>query len=141
MSHSVLPRATLCVLVLALAGCGDDPPTTPTAPTTPTTITETFAGTVGRNAAVTHTFSTQASGTVTATLSALGPDSTAVMGMSLGTWNGNICSIVLAKDDATQGSVITGGVSSNGFLCVRLYDVGNVTAAEPFTYEVTIVHP
>jgi hypothetical protein len=140
MVYSALRLLLAGALVASLAACGEDPFEVPTAPSTPTTVTETFAGTIARNGAATHSFTTQASGTLTATLSSLGPDSAAVMGMSLGTWNGNVCQIVLAKDDATQGSVITGGVSASGFLCVRLYDVGNV-ASEPFTYEVTVVHP
>ena len=48
---------------------------------------------------------------------------------------------MLSNDRSTQGTVIAGGVSSLGSLCVRVYDVGNITAAEPFTYEITIVHP
>ena len=78
---------------------------------------------------------------MTATLTTLGPDNTLVMGMALGTWNGTTCQIVLANDTATQGTIITGGVSSFGSLCVRAYDVGNITAAQPFTYEITVVHP
>jgi hypothetical protein len=131
---------TFLTLVLSLAACGEDPFNVPTAPSTPTTTTLTFSGSINQNGAATHTFTSQASGTLTATLTTLGPDSTFIMGMSLGTWNGVVCQIVLAKDDATQGTVITGGVSAIGSLCVRLYDVGNIRA-EPYTYEVTIVHP
>lgn len=141
MQHSGFLRLVLAVAVLGIAaGCGDDA-TTPTAPTTPTAVTETFSGTVGRNSAALHSFSTGSSGTVTATLSALGPDSTALVGMSLGTWNGSACAVVIDKVDATQSTIMTGGVSANGFLCVRIYDVGNITAAEPFSYEIVVVHP
>ena len=81
------------------------------------------------------------SGTVTATLTTLGPDSTFILGMSLGTWNGTTCQVVLANDRATQGSFIVGGVSSFGNLCVRMYDIGNITPTEPYTYEITVTHP
>jgi hypothetical protein len=132
---------SVLALTLVLGACGDDDPTTPTTPTTPPTVTDTFSGTINQNGAATHEFSTQASGTVTATLSTLAPDSTAVIGLSLGTWNGSSCQLVITNDRATQGSVVTGGVSSFGSLCVRIYDVGSVTSAQPFAYEVTVVHP
>ena len=125
-------------LVGVLAACGDDP-TTPTDPTPAPTITETFSGTVTRNGAATHNFQSQASGTAAVTLTTLAPDSALVIGLSLGTWNGSACALVITKDDATQGSLVTGGVSSLGSLCVRIYDVGNITG--PITYDITVVHP
>jgi hypothetical protein len=142
MTHRLLAR-TLPAIALAFVAtaCGSDDPTTPTTPTTPVTVTETFSGTVNQNGAATHTFTTQASGTVTATLTALSPDSALVVGLSLGTWNGAVCQIVLANDNATQATVVTGGVSSFGSLCVRVYDVGKITAAQPAGYEITVVHP
>lgn len=131
---------TFFALVLALAGCNSNNDlSTPTTPTTPTIVTETFSDTLGRNGARTHSFSSQSSGNVTATLTTLAPDSTLVVGLSLGTWNGAVCQIVLANDSATQATVVTGGVSSFGSLCVRIYDVGNIT--DEITYEITVVHP
>jgi len=137
-------------LVLPLVACnsGNDPGI-PTAPSTPGCsltnvsgcVTDTFAGSVNQNGAVTHSFSSMASGTLTATLSVLGPDSTQVMGMSVGTLSGGTCTTVLSNDRSTQGTIITGGVSSLAQLCVRAYDIGTITAAEPFTYEITVVHP
>jgi hypothetical protein len=135
-------HATPLAFLVVLAACGsDDRLTTPTAPTTPTTFTVTFTGEVNRNGAVTHTFGTQASGLVTATLNALAPDNDIVIGLSLGTWNGTACNIVLANDSAREGTVVTGAVSSFGQLCVRVYDVGNVPPGQPASYEITIVHP
>lgn len=141
MARLIVRFGSVLLLSLVLVSCGNDTPTTPTNPSAPTTVTETFSGTVNQNGAVTHTFTTTTSGTVTATLTTLGPDSTFVIGMSLGTWNGATCQIVLANDQSTQGTVITGGVSALGSLCVRAYDVGNITAATPFTYQITVVHP
>ena len=62
-----------------------------------------------------------------------------MVGLSLGTWNGTSCQIVLANDKATQAAVVIGTASSAGSLCVRVYDVGNV--ADPITYEIQVVHP
>jgi hypothetical protein len=130
----------LLLAALLTAACGGDDTTT-TTPTTPSTVsvTETFGGTLNRNGAVTHTFAAQSSGTVTASLTTVTPDAALVVGLSLGTWNGAICQVVLANDSATQGSVITGTASSTGNLCVRVYDVGNVVT--PVSYEVQVVHP
>ncbi len=61
-----------------------------------------------------------------------------ILGISLGTWNGNTCQVVLAKDNATLGSIVLGTASSAGTLCARVYDVGNLT--EPASYEITVVH-
>lgn len=141
MTHRLFAAPVLILALSLVAGaCGNSLDTgTPTSPTTPTTITETFSDTLNKNGGRTHDFTSQASGTLTATLTLLEPDSTLVVGFSAGTWNGSSCQIVLANDKATQGTVITGGVSSFGSLCVRIYDVGNIT--EPVTYEITVVHP
>ncbi len=130
----------LTVLLIAIAfgsACSED--RVPTAPTPTVPITEVFQGTLTINGGVTHPFNSTASGTVQATLTALGPDSTVLVGLSLGAWNGNACQIILAKDDATQSSTITGTASSAGGLCVRIYDVGKL--AEAATYEVQVTHP
>ena len=138
--RSFLPLFVLLPLVFTTIGCSNDDNNTPTAPTTPTPPTTiVFAETIARNGARTHNFTTQSSGQVTATLTTLSPDSALVVGFALGTWNGTSCQQVLVKDDATQGTVLLGGVSSFGSLCVRVYDVGNVT--EPINYEITVVHP
>ncbi len=86
-----------------------------------------------------HNFTTQASGAVTATLTTLSPDSELLVGMSLGTWNGTACQLVIVKTDAKQATVLTGGVSALGSLCVTIYDVGNIV--NPIAYEITVVHP
>ena len=135
-----LPTLAILALALAAGACDDDNNNNiPTAPTPPPSVTETFADSIGRNGARTHNFSTGASGAVTITLTALAPDSTLLVGFSLGTWNGANCQLVITNDAATQGTVITGGVSSLGSLCVRIYDVGNIT--DPISYEITVVHP
>jgi hypothetical protein len=127
------------VAVLALAACGDDDFDTPTAPTEPTIITESFSGRVIPRGAQSHSFATQASGTVTATLKFLVPDPTVAMGLALGTWNGSTCSLVITKTDAVQSTSITGAVSALGSLCVYIHDVGNLTA--PVEYEIEVLHP
>jgi hypothetical protein len=139
MHATTIRLMPLLAAALLLTGCGDDEMTTPTTPTTPTLVTETFNGVVTRNGAQTHTFATQASGTVTAMLKFLVPDNQVKMGFALGTWNGTACQLVITRTDAVEGTVITGAVSAQGTLCVYLHDVGNLV--QPAEYEIEVVHP
>ena len=133
-------RALPVLVALSFVACdSQDPFEIPTSPSPPVIITETFNGTVTRNGAQTHAFGTQASGSVTATLKFLVPDPTVPMGFALGTWNGSTCSLVIAKTDAVENTVITGAVSALGSLCVYIHDVGNLTA--PAEYEIEVLHP
>ena len=132
-----MSRLKLFAVVFALGAAGCHSTTTPTTPTA-TPITDTFLGTLTVNGGVTHQFAAARSGTIQETLTALSPDSTVILGISLGTWNGNSCQVVLAKDNATLGSIVLGTASSAGTLCARVYDVGNLT--EPASYEITVVH-
>jgi hypothetical protein len=136
-----MPIRPLCVLLSAClaAGCGSDPFTTPTAPSTPaTTVTELFEGTLTVNGAATYPFTVAQPGTATASLTALSPDSSVVVGLSLGTWNGSACQIILANDAASQGASVVGNATSIGSFCARIYDVGKLTAATDFV--VTLTH-
>jgi hypothetical protein len=131
-------RFLAVALALGAAACGNDTTTTPT-PTTTVTVTDTFSGTLTTSGAASYAFTTAASGQVVATIATLAPDSTLVVGLSLGTWNGNACQIVITKDQATQSSYVVGQASSAGSLCVRIFDVGNVI--NPTTYDVQVNHP
>ena len=138
-----LQHAVLAVVAAALLGWACDDNTTPTLPTDPTqpieTTTETFSGELTVNGARSFAFGTLA-GTVAATLTSFGPDSTLAVGFSLGTWSGAAWSIVLAQDRAVVMSVVSGTVSTlGGSLCVRIYDVGSLLAAT--AYEVKVDHP
>ena len=135
----VRPTAAL-VLALAAAcagaACGDDPVTAPT-PEAPVEVTESFSGTLTINGARTHPFAVQRAGTVTATLGTLAPDSAAVIGLSLGTWNGATCAVLLANDAATSSTSVVGTASVGNF-CVRVYDVGRLDA--PADYSISVRH-
>jgi hypothetical protein len=126
-------------LAAGVAACDDELPTTPTGPTDP--VTETFAGTLSANGAATHNFRANGSGTVTATLRTIGPSNTLVVGFSMGTWTGTVCSVVLANDAATGNSFHTGTMSAAGDLCVRVYDVGNIASGSTANYSIEVVHP
>ena len=135
-----LPLTFIAVLAVAGTGCdsGENTPTTPTNPAP--TVTETFAGSVSVNGAATFSFNTAATGIVTATLRSIAPVTTAQVGLALGTWNGTSCALVITNDRITAGLAITGQVNSaSGSLCVRVFDVGQLT--ETSTFELVVVHP
>ena len=137
--HRFAFRALLLGALLSTTACGDDAaPTAPT-PTTPVTVTETFSGSINRNGAATHTFLAQGSGTVTVALTTLSPEGTEAIGLSLGTWNGTACQLVIANTAAAQGAIVIGVASSAGNLCIFVQDVGKVAVAA--SYEITVVHP
>jgi hypothetical protein len=125
-------------LMPMLAACGSS--SNPNNPT-PTEVTETFTGTITQNGAATITYDTATAGTVTATLTALAPDATSVIGFALGTWDGSACQLVIVDPAGTTGSVHGANVSTKGTYCVHLYDVGKITADQAVTYTVTVEHP
>jgi hypothetical protein len=137
--RALLTRSVFCVLCsLFLVSCGEETPTTPT-PVEPVTVTETFDGTINRNGAATHRFTTASRGSLTATLTTLSPDPDLVVGLGVGAWNGSVCNILLARDEAVQTTVIFGDVNAAGELCVRIYDVGRIVDTTDYT--ITVVHP
>ena len=140
-TRTLLTRGLAALAVAAATVACDDPG--PTAPTTPTTVaatfTETFSGTLPRNGAITFPFTALAAGSATATLAAIGPDSTIALGFAMGTWNGQSCHLVISNDNALQFTTITGSVGSSGTLCLRISDIGRVATTATFT--LTVVHP
>lgn len=128
------------ILAVTATACGGSDDDIFFEPTPVVLITETFMGTLTVNGANTHPFQSDGGG-LTATLIALSPnpDETLAVGLALGTWNGAACQVVIANDSATQGATVAGGASRTGNLCVRIYDVGNLTEAA--TYEILVEHP
>ena len=127
-------------LLAALGGSACDNSTTAITPTAPiVTTTQNFADSIGVNGGETFQFSSTGRGPVTATVTTLDPD-TAVIGLAIGTWNGLFCQQILAKDDATQGTQITGAVSAVGNLCLRIYDSTSKLTG-PVAFSVDVSHP
>jgi hypothetical protein len=140
MRRSVFHYLIVPALLALSAACGNDLTTTPTDTTPPPTTTTLFSGTLQRNGAVTHPFATARSGSVTVTLSTLNPDNTLTIGLSLGTWNGESCQTVIARDSTVVGNSIVGTASSSGNFCIRVYDAAG-TLTEPTSYDLQVVHP
>ena len=125
-----------CLIAALLAGACDDPPPAGPSDPPPPEINETFAGTLTVNGAQTHPFPVSTTGSISARFASLSVGD-AVVGLSLGTWNGQVCQIILANDNATASTVVT-GTASVGAFCVRVYDVGRLTG--PVDYEVIVTH-
>jgi len=131
----------VAVASLMAGACGSDvtTPTVPTTPITPVTTTETFSGDLKVNGAATYVFLVTTTGTVTVQLTAIDPAGSPVFGVSLGTWNGTSCQIIIANDAAALNATVTGNVTAATSLCARVYDAGKLT--DPLTYTITVVHP
>jgi hypothetical protein len=126
------------VPALLVSSCGSDNrlPTTPSIP--PTSVTETFSGVLARNGSLTHNFSATSAGTITAVLTTLVPQGS-VVGLSLGTWNGQACQVVVANDNAAQGTSVIGTATTVGAFCVRVSDsTGMLT--QSVEYEVAVTY-
>lgn len=147
MARSTFRPLLVAALVAVASGACDsgNTPATPTNPTPAPTISETFAGAVGQNGAVSFTFTTKAAGTATARLTVVNPDITIAIGLSLGTWDGTTCQIVVANDNALVGAALAGSVGGAGTLCARIYDVGRIPGPNPtpfqLTFEFIVIHP
>jgi hypothetical protein len=144
MYRLTLRAVLLAVAVLTAGACSNDTLSSLTTPTTPTTFTDTFTGTLSKNGAFTHSFTTASLGPITATIVSLSPTASQIVGMSLGVWTGTACSTSPAtggasSDVATTGSSITLNATAAGSLCVRLYDVGFIS--DPVLYTLQVSHP
>ena len=136
----MLRRLILAPVLVAAgrcAGCGDEP-TAPEDPETPVVVSETFSGTVTVNGAFTQQFTVGRAGEVSAQIVALAPDDTVTLGFTLGTWNGLACQAVISNDAAKLQTAVLGIANAPGTLCVRIHDVGGLTAAT--TFDVTVQH-
>jgi hypothetical protein len=129
--------ALILTVALFASACDSDEPAAPLEPE-PVQVTDPFSGTLTLNGAARHTFTTQRAGSLTATLGELSPDSAAIVSLSLGTWNGQSCQVIIAKDDATSLSSVIGTASAGNF-CVRLSDP-NGSLTQAIDYTVTVTH-
>ena len=135
--------ALIALLAVAAAGCDDDGlPTTPTTTPTTTDITETYTGTLQRNGGLTFTFRNGVAGTLTAQLTSLDPDTSAAIGLAIGTWNQNqfACQLTIVNDAAFEGATVVGTTTGAADLCVRIYDSRGELSG-PVGFTITINHP
>jgi hypothetical protein len=125
----------VALAALALAGCE-----TTTSPPTPDPVqpkTLTFTGTLTISGAVTHRFTT-GPGEINVRLQTLAPVSTVIIGMGLGVWTGASCNVLIADDEAIQNELLIGTGTASGEFCIRVFDVGRLTA--PTDYTLAVMH-
>ena len=103
------------------------------------TFTETFTGALNINGGATYAFTATAGGTVTATLTTVDAGATVAVGLSLGTWNGSACQVVIANDDAAAGRHRYRTVTAAATCARGSTTSGKVTAA--LNYTITVVRP
>lgn len=138
----LLPVILLLALATSLAGCNDSttsPSTTTTTVPAASTTTETFSATLHLNGSEVFNFTATTGGTVVITLTAI-PDGTPPVGVSLGTWTGTACQVVIDNANAAKAAVVTGTVTSAASLCARVYDAHG-TIATPADFTITVGHP
>jgi len=127
----------MSVVVLGTVACGNDLTSLESTPSQ--IVTESFTGTLNPNGGTTHPFLATGRGAVQATLTAIGEDNTAVVGLSLGNWTGIACNVSAANDNAIATMPLTATVSAAGQLCARVYDTKGLTEATSYTLQV--IHP
>ncbi|HUU33116.1 MAG TPA: hypothetical protein VMW48_03575 [Vicinamibacterales bacterium] len=129
------------VVALTASGCAGNPlsPSQLEELAALTTITETFSGMVAAGAMVVHPFVGTAGGNVSLTLTAVGPDAAALLGLGVGTWDGADCTVQISTTQAAVGEVYQASLPSPGNYCVAVSDVG--TSPPDTTYTVRVAHP
>jgi hypothetical protein len=136
--------AALSVVIVSMLWTGCDNSTNSAlnsvAADLPATLTDTFTDTLTVNGARTFPFVVDNPGDITAIVSDLAPDSSQIIGLSLGTWNGSACQVVLSNDSAFKFQAIAGHATTMGNFCVRVFD-STGTLPRPQTYIVTVTHP
>ena len=142
MRLAALPA--VCVLALVVAGCDNSGGDSVTAPTSASaTTSETFTGTLAPQGQNPHNFTVAVNGTITISLTAVGPPPTITVGIGLGVPSGTTCSLNLGSGTfgSTQAS-LSPLVSFTGVppatYCVVIYDVGNLS--NPVDYSITVAH-
>ncbi len=124
------------LLGAAVAGACNSGSSTPTASTT--TTTDSFNGSIAPNGGAYYPFTVVGTGTYTATLATLAPQSTITMGFGVGQPSGSTCSLINYVENARVGTVLSGAISAGAY-CVAIYDIGNVQGT--VTYTLTVDHP
>lgn len=128
-------RFALLIVALAVAGC-DNSPTAP-----PLFTTQTFTGTVGRQARSSHTFATVQSSATIIRITSFNP-ATVTMGLGLGTPipspTGDACS-VSGQAAVVQGDTFQLSLEPASY-CVVIFDIGNVGESNTVSYSLTVQH-
>jgi len=143
----IMKRAPLFLMVLALApfaaGCDNGPLASTTDSTTTTTttspVTEIFSSQLAVGGYAFRSITAVKAGTISVTLTSAGSSSTLKVGLGLGIPDstGTACLFTRSTETAAGGQL--SATADAGNYCLRVWDLGTLTATTPFT--VTIVRP
>jgi hypothetical protein len=112
---------------------------TTVAATTGTATPETFGSALAVGGVSTHTVTAAKAGTITVQLQNAGPDPAMIVELGLGIWDGTACQLTTTVNTASGAAAqITSAVDAGSY-CVRVKDIGKLTAAIGFI--VLITHP
>lgn len=135
-------RAWGGVLVLLTAGAVAACSRSPSSPTGQVDITvQNFEGTLMEGEAQVFPFEVTLEGGVTVVLRNAFQPATSLqvtLGMGVGTWDGESCTLVDKSDEAVFNTVITGRALVGSY-CATVYDVGNI-GPNPVEYAVEVRH-
>jgi hypothetical protein len=130
-------RRLIIITALLVAGCGDD--STPTTPsTTSGPKSETWSGTVAPHGQSSRTFTLDAAGTITVTLTAAGANLLGV-GVGLPRTTGGGCRLGVSVNASAATTPQISTAADAGQYCVEVYDLGTIT--DPVGFAVKIDHP
>ena len=140
MSIRRLPSLLLLALAVLSAGCAlfrhSD------APDTAAITTDTFNGPLPMGASIVFGFKVTTEGMVSVTLTSVTPATSVALGLGIGTSNdgGQTCALTNSTSAAVAGSAaqLTATLSPGPY-CVKVYDVGHLTAAS--SVALSVAHP
>lgn len=136
-------RGAAAGLALLVTACGNNSnsPAKPTQTPADPTTTERYVATIGVGGSGFYSFSVSKYGTVNVTLTAVSgiDDPATQLGLGLGVPSGFDCNASTTANASAGTTPQLTTTSEIGVYCVRVYDVGNLTA--PMTFDVTIAHP
>lgn len=139
----VLLIALLTAPLMAACDNGPELPTsaTSTATTTPAAspVTETFSSVLAVGGYASRSFNAAKAGTATVTLTSASASSTLKLGMGLGIPDGVGSGCLFTRSTETAAGGQLSATVDAGSYCVRVWDLGTLTATTSFT--VTIVRP
>ena len=132
-----LPGALVCAVTMMLAaGCGSNStPTTPSIPSGP--ATENWSSTVAPGGQSTRSFTVNAAGTISVTLTAAGD--TLGLGIGLPRVSGGGCRLGVTVNTGPGSAPQLTTSADAGQYCVQVYDLG--TVREPVGFALKIDHP
>lgn len=102
----------------------------------PTSV-DVFASAIGEQGSATHQLPIAFNGAVTVTMLAAGTAN--ALGLALGAWDGQVCRLNTVVDTTATGSPAISTTVDPGNYCLRVFDLGNLTASILFTVDTT--HP